>query len=150
MRSGIVAFIWIVSDKRKREMTHYLQIFPRDKKHQIMKGAAAEVMASYATEPVMIINGRTEPLTADYDITTYRIEGENAYLIIKNKGNLGAEYSLRFSEGGRDVYIEQDMLHEIRATYRLVSAHPKDVTVPGPNSRAYRLEQKMRPAELCA
>ncbi len=145
-----MALLWMVSDKQKREMTHYLQIFHGDRKHQIMKGIAAEVVASYATELVHVIDGHDESLTADYDIATYRIEGENTFVVIEKKGDAGTVCSLRFSEGGRDIYIEPHLLHEIQATYRLVSTHPKDVFVRGTNARAYRLEQKMRPAERCA
>lgn len=142
-----MAFIWIVSDCLRKQITHYLQLFPKDRKYQIEKGMAAEVVANYGIEPVVLIGSDEDWMVAEYDISTFRISGENAYIIIKNKdGDFGTEYKLRFSEEGYDIVIEQGLLHEIQATCKLIPANPKDLIGEKVGFRAYRLEQKSNPA----
>lgn len=142
-----MAFIWFVSDRFRKQITHYLQFFPKDGKHQIDKGISAEIMVNYLLMPIDLIGDGEKWMTAEYDISTFRISGENAYIVIENKeGDFGKDYKLRFSEDGYDISIGQDLLHEIQVTCRLIPAHPKDLASDRPGLRAYRLEQRSAPA----
>lgn len=147
--SGVfdMALILEIMDRSGKERTYYLKLFSGDTPIQINKSFAAEILARYSCKKY-----EPDPDTSDcataYKIAIFKIEGENIYLSYEGLTKEGEPtYTIRFSEAGEEMNLEEDVYNHILGSYRLELAHPKDVRYNTPRSRVFLVRPQKRAAK---
>lgn len=142
-----MALLLEIMDRSGKEKTYYLKLFSGDAPIQINKSLAAEIMARYSCERHEPAAG-TSDCNASYKIAIFRIEGENIYLSYEGLTKEGEPtYTIRFSEAGEEMHLEEDLYNYILDSYRLELAHPKDVRYNTTRSRVFLVRPRKRPAK---